>query len=101
NRFPLNPRNAYRLPGLWNVDARLSKRFKFNETMALELLAEGFNLANRTQVFAENSTLYARGTPAAGQPVPLNFNTNFGQVTGTDSTLYRERQVQLAARFQF
>ncbi len=104
NRFPLNARNAYRLPKLWNMDARLSKRFKLSESTNLELLAEGFNVFNRTQVFGENSTLYARGTtPPAGSglPTPLTYNTQFGSVTATDSTLYRERQIQFAARFQF
>jgi hypothetical protein len=95
NRFPLNPRNFYRLPAIFNVDARLSKRFAFGEKMRLELLAEGFNIFNRTQVFAENSTLYNRSGTV------LTFNSAFGQVTTTDSTLYRERQIQLAARFQF
>lgn len=95
NRFPLNPRNAYRLPNILNIDARLSKRFYFSETMALELLAEAFNVPNRTHVFAKNSTLYTRSGTV------LTYNSNFGQVTGTDSTLYRERQVQLSARFQF
>jgi len=105
NRFPLNPRNAYRLPNLINIDARLSKRFRLTESMNLELLAEAFNVVNRTHVFGENTTLYTRGTPPAGSPagtpIPLNFNSNFGQITTTDSTLYRERQIQFAARFQF
>jgi outer membrane receptor protein involved in Fe transport len=101
NRFPLNARNAYRLPSIINLDLRLSKRFRFTERYNLELLAEGFNIANRTHVFGENATLYTRGTAAAGQPVPLNFNTAFGQVTTTDSTLYRERQIQFSGRFQF
>ncbi|MDQ3322386.1 MAG: hypothetical protein M3525_08150, partial [Acidobacteriota bacterium] len=61
----------------------------------LELLAEGFNVFNRTNVFGVNSTLYARSGNT------LTFNPNFGQVTGADSTLYRERQIQFAARFQF
>jgi hypothetical protein len=95
NRFPLNPRNAYRLPSVFNVDARLSKRFAIGEKMRLELLAEGFNIFNRTQIFGENSTLYNRSGTV------LTFNSAFGQVTTTDSTLYRERQIQLAARFQF
>ena len=95
NRFPLNPRNAYRLPSLWNLDARLSKRFKLTESTNLEFLVEGFNVFNRTQVFGENSTLYAR----AGNV--LTYNTQFGSITTTDSTLYRERQIQFAARFQF
>ncbi len=101
-RFPLNPRNAYRLPSLWNLDARLSKRFKITESTNLELLAEGFNVFNRTQVFGENTVLYARGsTPAGGAPTPLTYNAPFGSITTTDSTLYRERQIQFAARFQF
>jgi hypothetical protein len=31
----------------------------------------------------------------------LTFNAPFGQITGADSTLFRERQVQLAVRFEF
>ena len=65
--------------------------------MNLEFLAEGFNLTNRTQVTNVNSTEYN-----------LNFTTGiytasstFGQVTETGATLFRERQIQLAARFEF
>lgn len=97
NRFPLLERNAYRLPSLINLDARLSKRFKLTETMNLEFLAEAFNVANRTHVFNVNTTLYNR----VGTTGTLNFNQSFGDITGTDSTLYRERQIQFAARFQF
>jgi hypothetical protein len=95
--LPIAGRNSFRLPNIINLDARLSKRFKFGENMALELLAEGFNVLNRTHVFGENNTLYNR----AGSATVLTYNTAFGQVTTTDSTLYRERQVQFAARFQF
>ncbi|MGI8642035.1 MAG: TonB-dependent receptor domain-containing protein [Pyrinomonadaceae bacterium] len=95
NRFPLNTRNAFRLPSLQNLDLRLSKRFRFTERYNLELLAEGFNVFNRTQVFGQNSTLYTRNGNV------LTFNPIFGSVTTTDSTLYRERQIQFATRFQF
>jgi hypothetical protein len=95
NRFPLNPRNFYRLPGVPNFDARLSKRFRLTETMNLEFLIEAFNVANHTLIFGENSTLYTRSGTT------LNYNSAFGQVTTTDSTLYRERQIQWAARFNF
>ncbi|MDQ6788994.1 MAG: TonB-dependent receptor, partial [Acidobacteriota bacterium] len=104
NRFPLNSRNFYRLPRLQNLDLRLSKRFRFTERYNLELLAEGFNVFNRTQVFGENSTLYTRGATSLVNGVlssTLTYNPQFGQVTTTDSTLYRERQIQFAARFQF
>jgi len=109
NRFPLNPRNAYRLPNLWNLDARLSKRFKLTENMNLELLAEAFNLTNRTQVFGVATTLYTAATNCAAtngivtnNPNGLCRRTDFNvEPTVTDSTLYRERQIQFAARFQF
>lgn len=100
NRLPIIPRNSFRLPALINMDARLSKRFKFTESMALEILAEAFNIANRTHVFGVNSAMYTR----AGSATTLNFNSGpsgFGAVTSTDSTLYRERQIQFATRFQF
>ena len=113
-RFPLLARNAFRLPSLSNLDVRLSKRFKFNERYNVELLGEVFNAFNRTQVFAENTGLYqlspTSGTPLnTATPCPLSTITNtilcsspnFGLVTSTDSTLYRERQIQFAARFQF
>ncbi|MEO8041172.1 MAG: TonB-dependent receptor [Acidobacteriota bacterium] len=95
--LPVAGRNAFRLPSLINLDVRLSKRFKFRETMSLEFLAEAFNVANRTHVFGVNTTLYSR----AGSATNLTYNTSFGQITGTDSTLYRERQIQFATRFQF
>ena len=90
-------RNAFRLPNLHIFDLRLSKRFKLTETMNLELLAEAFNLPNRTLVFGENSTLYQR----SGNATTLTFNNSFGTVTSTSSTLYRERQIQFGARFNF
>ncbi|MDQ2746043.1 MAG: TonB-dependent receptor, partial [Acidobacteriota bacterium] len=111
-RFPLLARNAYRLPSLSNLDVRLSKRFKFTERYSLEVLGEVFNAFNKTQVFAENSGLYQL-SPTSGTPLnsncPLSTTTNtnicsssnFGLVTSTDSTLYRERQVQFSVRFQF
>jgi hypothetical protein len=83
------------LPSVQNLDIRLSKRFRFTERYSLEFLAEGFNVTNRTNVFNVNTTLYNRNGNV------LTFNPNFGQATGADSTLYRERQIQFAARFQF
>lgn len=109
-RFPLLSRNAFRLPILSNLDTRLSKRFRFNERYSLEFLGEVFNVFNRTQVFAQNSGLYQQ-SPAFNTPgscftsaTQTNFlcsSPNFGLVTSTDSTLYRERQIQFSTRFQF
>ncbi|HEX7957153.1 MAG TPA: TonB-dependent receptor, partial [Pyrinomonadaceae bacterium] len=106
NRFALQRRNAYTQPKIWYFDMRISRRFQLKEGMHFELLAEGFNIFNRTQVTGITTTLYninngiANGCPSAtGQC--LTFNAPFGQTTAADSTLFRERQVQLGARFEF
>jgi hypothetical protein len=99
NRFPFLPRNNFRLPSLINVDLRLSKRFHFTERYNLELIAEGFNIFNRTHVFSQSSTLYSRSGSGAVQT--LTAVAAFGEISGTDSFNYRERQIQFAARFHF
>ena len=106
NRFALLPRNFYKQPKIWYLDMRISRRFSITEGTKLELLAEGFNLFNRTQVTTVSSGIYSIDTTGSGaSPKPfLNFSSGpsgFNSVTGADSTLFRERQVQLAARFQF
>jgi outer membrane receptor protein involved in Fe transport len=102
-RFALVPRNFFKQPSVWYLDMRLSRRFSITEKAKIEVLAEAFNLFNRTQVTGVNTTLYSidtTGTAASPRPF-LNYNTSFNQVTGADSTLFRERQVQLAVRFEF
>ena len=97
SQVPTLGRNSFSLPSLHNLDVRLSKRFKLTETMNLELLAEGFNVLNRTHVFVVDTGMYNR----AGSSTTLTYDQDFGLVTGTSSTNYRERQIQFAARFQF
>jgi hypothetical protein len=108
NRFTQLPRNSFRLPSIKNVDLRVSKRFRFTERYNLELLAEAFNLFNRTQVFGQSTTLFTPSTNCSSingivtnNPNGLCFTPAFGSVTTTDSNKYRERQVQFAVRFQF
>ena len=105
-RYAFVPRNFFKQPSIWYLDLRLSRRFTIKENMKLEVLAEAFNLFNRTQVTTVNSLLYSidtTGTTAIPRPF-LNFNggpAGFSTTTGADSTLFRERQVQLAVRFEF
>jgi hypothetical protein len=98
-RFNLVPRNSFRLPKIVNFDMRVSRRFKFTESTALEFLVEGFNVFNRTQVTGLNTAIYAAG--GTYQNPTLTLTSNFGTVNAAGGTLYRERQIQLAARFQF
>jgi hypothetical protein len=98
-RFGGLPRNFFKQPNIWYVDGRLSRRFSLTESVKLEVLAEGFNWFNRTQVTGMNATFYN----ISGSTLTFNgTGTNpFLNVTGADSTLFRERQVQFAARVEF
>jgi hypothetical protein len=95
SRFAFIPRNFFKQPSIQFLDLRVSRRFPIGEKAKVEVLADVFNFFNRTQVTGVNTTLYSlSGTT-------LTFNPTFGQTTGADSTLFRERQVQLGVRFEF
>jgi hypothetical protein len=99
NRLPNVERNAFRSPRLINIDLRVSRRFRITETTNFEILAEGFNLLNHTNVTEVASRMYAVGGNAGAQT--LTFDPTFGSPTAAGNSIFRERQVQLAARFQF
>ncbi len=98
-RFALVPRNSFRLPKIVNLDMRVSRRIHFSESTALEFLVEGFNVFNRTQVTGFNTAIYATGGTAAAPT--LSLVQSFGTVNAAGGTLFRERQVQMAVRFEF
>jgi len=87
---------------------RVSRRIRFDESRALEFLIEGFNLFNRTQVTGANAGIYTStggvttaGTSAVAASSTLVFNSTFQTTNAAGGTLFRERQVQWAVRFQF
>jgi hypothetical protein len=100
--FPLVRRNSFRQPSVKNVDLRVSRRFRFTETMNLEFLADFFNLLNSTQAGAVNTTIYTVGTGVNSTNLLYQPST-FNQITdaGGGSSFYRERQIQFAVRFEF
>jgi hypothetical protein len=115
-RFTLIPRNQYRLPKIWNLDMRISRRIRFKESQSLEFLIEGFNLFNRTQVTGENNSIYTVSstsatcnaahtlcTPATAtlSPTLSSGISTFQQVNAAGGTLFRERQIQWAIRYAF
>lgn len=115
-RFTLIPRNKVSLPKIWNLDLRISRRIRFKESQALEFLIEGFNLFNRTQVTGENNSIYTVTstaatcnaahtlcTPASAvlSPTLSSGISTFQQVNAAGGTLFRERQIQWAIRYQF
>jgi hypothetical protein len=101
NRLPNLERNIYRLPYVFNVDLRISRRFRLTETANLEIFAEGFNIFNRLNVtgIVSSSAYSTGGTPAA--PTLTYNTTTFGVPGEAGNSIFRERQIQFAARFQF
>jgi hypothetical protein len=63
-------RNAFVTPGFFQWDMRLSKRIPLGERMKLDLIADVFNLFNRTNIAAVNQVCdpSAGITCSAGQP---------------------------------
>jgi hypothetical protein len=63
-------RNRFFGPGFFQVDLRLAKRIPLGERLNLDLIADGFNLFNRTNVAAVNQLCdpTAGATCFAGQP---------------------------------
>ena len=108
NRFPNIGRNHYRFPKTFNVDLRVSRRFRITETVNFEVLGEAFNLFNRVNVTNRGTTLYTISTATAanapgvplGSPV-LIVDPTFLVPTEAGNTILRERQIQFAARFNF
>jgi hypothetical protein len=108
DRFPIFQRNSFRFPKTMNVDLRISRRFRLTETMNIEVLAEGFNIFNRLNVTNRGTRLYSIGTAAAGNAQGLAVGTPILTVDPTftvpneaGNTVFRERQIQFAARFNF
>ncbi len=114
-RVPGFQRNGFSQPATNTLDLRLSKRFNVAEKARLELLAESFNILNRQNVTAVNTTGYfignSRNAANAITGNTLTFNTSsanaalplFQSVTNTNSSgfSFSPRQLQLGVRVQF
>jgi len=63
-------RNAFTSPNFFQVDMRLSRRIPLGERFKVDLIADAFNLLNRTNIAAVNQLCdpTAGATCSAGQP---------------------------------
>src|SRR6266849_471911 len=63
-------RNAFTSPNFFQMDLRLSRRIPLGERFKIDLIAEAFNLLNRTNIAAVNQLCdpLAGSTCSAGQP---------------------------------
>ncbi|HYL98272.1 MAG TPA: hypothetical protein VEZ90_04900, partial [Blastocatellia bacterium] len=102
-RVPFEPRNDFQLPALENIDLRLAKEFQIKERFRLDFIAEAFNLFNHTLVFGATTNQYNLikvAVPGGSLPA-FAPRTDFLTPSADQSTLYRERQLQLAVRLNF
>jgi hypothetical protein len=101
-RFGFLPNNAFHAPRINYVDLRISRRFTIKEDAKIEVLAEGFNIFNRTQVTGVNSRIYNISCNTAAGTCNAAFDPTFGTPSDlSNGFFFRERQIQLAVRFQF
>src|SRR5579859_3829182 len=79
-------RNTGLGPDFMDFDMRITRRFKMGERANLQLLAEGFNLANRTNFASVNNivgrtvignTFNVKGSSALSPSTPLGFTSAF------------------------
>jgi hypothetical protein len=98
DRPPGASRNTGLGPDFINFDMRLSRTFRLGERYGLQLIAEGFNIANRTNYASVNNIVgpafappfNVKGTAALSPSQPLGFTSAFPK-----------REIQLGVRFNF
>ena len=97
DRPPGAGRNTGLGPNYFDVDLRLSRRFKLTEKASLLVIAEGFNLFNRTNFASVNNVVGVIGPPfdlhgssALSPSQPLGFTSAFPK-----------RQLQFGVRLNF
>jgi Carboxypeptidase regulatory-like domain/TonB dependent receptor len=96
DRAPGTVRNQFRTRAFWQSDMRITRSFRFGETMRLRLIGEGFNLTNRTNVLAPNINLYSGFTGANVFTIPTGT-----LAFGLPRTFFPSREFQLAVKFDF
>jgi hypothetical protein len=74
-------RDAYRYPGMWNLDSMLSKSFALTERLRLQIHGDFFNALNHTNLTGIDGSL---------------TSSTFGKLTSATS-----RSIQLGARIEF
>ncbi|MEK6336762.1 MAG: TonB-dependent receptor [Acidobacteriota bacterium] len=97
DRVPGTARNAFTTPSIYIFDTRVTKTFKFGEKYNLSVLAEAFNLFNRSNIATVNTARYG----IASNSAVLLTNPNIATPFGFARTFIGERQIQLGLRFRF
>jgi hypothetical protein len=102
-------RNTGQGPDFMSFDMRISRRFKMGERASLQLLAEGFNLANRTNFASVNNEVgpnFGLPVSAGGQQGFTTFNVSGSAARPASAPLaftsaFPMRQLQFGIRIGF
>lgn len=95
DRAPEFARNSFRLPSQFSVDPRITKVLPLRGSLRVQLIAEAFNVFNRSNVSGVRNTYYGF---SGGQLIPqTNPATGFGSPT----TSAGPRIIQLAGKITF
>ncbi len=92
DRAPGFARNTYSLPTVVTLDPRISRRIPIGP-VELEIIAEAFNVLNRSNVNGARNTYYSLNATKDA----LVYQTNFGTPTSSAGP----RIIQLAAKLSF
>jgi outer membrane receptor protein involved in Fe transport len=79
----MTKRNAFRGPGVWNLDLGLSKRVRFNDKYAVQFRVEAYNFFNHANMYAQTSITDVS-----------SYDKIYGYKDGN-------RRVQLGLKFEF
>ncbi len=107
DRPPGASRNTGLGPDYYDFDMRLTRAFKLGEKASLQLTAEGFNIANRTNYASVNNIVGAAFAPSFNvhgiKPGTLLPNGRFADPSTPlgFTSAFPKRQIQLGARFTF
>jgi hypothetical protein len=103
-------------PNLFDFDMRISRQFKLGEKAGLQFIAEGFNIANRTNYASVNNEVgplfgvcaipSASGCAQPFTPGFTSFNVHGSKLLSPSQPLgftsaFQKRQIQLGLRFTF
>jgi hypothetical protein len=107
-RFPGLGRDTFYLPRNVSLDPRITKDLPLRENVKFQLILEAFNVFNRNNVFAVNTTQYSFSAPNATTCVTppgvigcLLPSATFGAQTTASNTPISPRIVQLGVKFVF
>ncbi len=101
DRAPGLARNTFRLPSQFSVDPRVTKEIGIFAGARLQLIAEAFNLFNRSSVNGVRNTYYAVAT-AGGVPTKFTLqDIPTSNPFGLPTSSFGPRIMQFAAKIVF